>query len=199
MDQLSGSEKVVVGIDHAFLFPASYLNRYGLADWDTIATCLNMKRPLREQVTERLARLDIRVVGLHEQLDRIEQLLRARGSALEWSIAQESGYEEGCVRGDNRVQAEQGRPKVNGHARARERPGVFYKPVARKELRALLLAVARALWFETVKWGPPATVTVGSFGERNARELSDSLVNNPLPVNNRVPFGPRTTFRTRTG
>jgi hypothetical protein len=106
VDQLSGSEKVVVGIDHAFLFPASYLNRYGLADWDTIATCLNMKRPLREQVTERLARLDIRVVGLHEQLDRIEQLLRARGSALEWSIAQESGYEEGCVRGDNRVQAE---------------------------------------------------------------------------------------------
>jgi len=34
VDQLGGSEKMIAGIDHAFSFPASYLDRYGLADWD---------------------------------------------------------------------------------------------------------------------------------------------------------------------
>lgn len=34
VDQLAGSEPVIVGIDHAFSFPQSYLDRYHLRSWD---------------------------------------------------------------------------------------------------------------------------------------------------------------------
>jgi hypothetical protein len=33
-EQVAGSEPVLVGIDHAFSFPVSYLDRYGLQNWD---------------------------------------------------------------------------------------------------------------------------------------------------------------------
>ena len=34
-EQLAGEGAAVVGIDHAFSFPAAYLDRYGLGDWDS--------------------------------------------------------------------------------------------------------------------------------------------------------------------
>lgn len=45
LETLSGPERSVVGIDHAFSFPLSYYRRYGLANWDDFLAdfCLHWK------------------------------------------------------------------------------------------------------------------------------------------------------------
>lgn len=34
LDQLSGAEPIIIGIDHGFSFPLSYMERYQIASWD---------------------------------------------------------------------------------------------------------------------------------------------------------------------
>jgi hypothetical protein len=48
-------------------------------------------------------------------------------------------------------------------------------------------------------WGAKATIMVATAPQRTAPELSNSLVYNPLRVNDRVAFGPRRSVSNRPG
>jgi hypothetical protein len=88
--------------------------------------------------------------------------------------------------------------QVNGNARPGNWPGVF---ISRCWQRVTAFPPpAPALSIPQVRLrGPKATMTVAPVGRKNGRELSDSPINTPAPVNRTVTFGTCRHFELAPG
>ncbi len=54
IEQLQSKKRIIAGLDHAFSFPMSYMERYGLETWDAFLTDFRRHWPTHEQWVETL-------------------------------------------------------------------------------------------------------------------------------------------------
>jgi len=92
LGKLGGEERVVVGLDHAFAFPQSYMDRHGIESWEAFLRDFSEHWPTHQMSVKDL------LPGLSRLGDPDEQRLTGRWTAQPKSVFQLADLQDNAAR-----------------------------------------------------------------------------------------------------